>query len=326
MPSKRYSPGIYVLGGGTAVGKTEVARILAEQHDLALFSTDSMQVYRGMDIGTDKVTAPGAAPPEIGGIDLVDPDENFSVGRFLAHARDFWKATEASGRGLLIVGGSGLYIKALLEGLDSEAPDDSERAKWNERRRREGIPGLQKALEAVCPGALAGLADPDNPRRLIRALEMSGRAVSPEGGKAESEGGGKPVVVLCRPRPELRRRIEKRVDRMVSSGLLEEVASLRNRFPEWSLTARQAIGYAEALAVLDGALSRKAARERIIMRTARLAKKQMTWFRRQLTVDWLPAGENEPAEALAGRVWARFRAQGASAGRVPRGFLPKEAR
>lgn len=294
----------YFLIGATSTGKTAVAQFLAERYGCAVVSADSMLVYRGMDIGTAKPTLAERGAVPYFGLDFVDPCTPFSAGDWL---RAVMPAFEQPTRSPIVAGGTGLYIRALLQGLDAPAADPVARKRWEELLEAKGVPGLQQALEARAVGALARLADPLNPRRLIRALEhcdMDGAEGSTTRDRtlATPSGDGATIVGLRLPRPELRRRIRTRVEHMFNSGLADEVRHLRTRFPLWSKTASAAIGYAEAAAWMDGQMSREEAVERMVVRTSQLAKKQETWFRHQTRVAWVDIEPEEPVTTIAGRV------------------------
>ena len=309
----------WILAGATATGKTAVAQVLAEQLGCAILSADAMLVYRGMDIGTAK-----PAPAERGsvpyfGLDLVTPAEPFSTGAWIsAAARALAALPDASvcsgavsrfSPRLIVAGGTGLYIKALTSGFDSEASDPARRAHWQSLFEREGLDALQRALAERAPGALATLADPANPRRLVRALEhLDARGSLPENWHRSAPAA--PVLALRLPREQLHARIERRVVNMFKQGLADEVRALRQLYPFWSATALQAIGYAEACALLDGLLSERAAFEKIVIRTRQLAKRQETWFRHQAQTVWLDIDDNDPPAHIAQRVLDLWRQHG----------------
>ena len=287
----------WLLGGPTACGKTAVAHELARRHGLEILSADSMLVYAGMDIGTAKPSPAEREGIPYHGIDLVSPAEHCSAGVFLRAAARAAMEAAAHGRRLLVVGGTGLYFDLLLHGLDdgerSGTPPEV-RARWQRVFTEGGLAALHAEAERRSPGVLARMADPGNPRRVLRVLERldQGLAPLPErvGIHPDAEA---PFPVLGIPAPVLAHRIEKRINAMFDAGLLREVAALRERFPRWSDTAATAIGYAEAAAVLDGTLDEAAARERIAARTRQLAKRQRTWFRNRMNVVWVDG----PADA-----------------------------
>ena len=299
----------WVLAGATATGKSAAAQLLAEQLGCAVLSADAMLVYRGMDIGTAKPTAAERGAVPYFGLDLATPAETFSAGLWLADARRALQAATPSACGLIVAGGTGLYIKALTEGLDSAGSDPARRAHWQALFEREGLAALQRAVEALAPGALADVADPANPRRLIRALEhLEACGRLPQSWKTAAAPAA--ITALRLPRAQLHARIERRVRAMFRQGLPDEVRRLREIYPVWSATAAQAIGYAEVCALLDGTLPMRDTLEKIATRTRQLAKRQETWFRHQAAVHWIDIADDDPAERVAERVLASWRHHG----------------
>jgi tRNA dimethylallyltransferase len=297
----------YCLVGPTASGKTDVAHRLAQRDAAWILSADSMQVYRGLDIGTAKADPADRARFHYGGIDLVAPDVAFDLSAYLAHAAAFARACRAAGRRLMVVGGSGLYVRALLEGLAPRPPADPvQRPRWARLAAEEGVDALRRALHARDPAGLEALDDPHNPRRLVRALESAaaGAAAAP---RTWMPPACQPVLAgLARSRDARNSAIVTRVDAMYRKGLLDEARGLRERYGTLSRTARQAIGYAEAFACLDGRCSRDEAAARTAVRTRQLAKRQDTWFRRQANVQWVDADNGTEAAAEAIRaLWQR---------------------
>jgi len=289
----------FVLVGATATGKSAVAHHLARDRDLAILSADSMLVYQGMDVGTAKpgVRERGGIP--YFGIDLVCPERGFSTGDYLRSLRRARGRIEPYSGRLLAVGGTGLYVKALLEGFRKGPPaDDAWRAEADRALSEGGLEALRQLVGSKAPGVLARVADAQNPRRLIRAVELA------SAGELEPSWGARCRVVGLRRSPaDLRALIELRARRMFQEGLLDEARGLRQRAGGLSTSARQAIGYEEAFAVLDGRLSEHEAAKQIVLRTRRLAKRQMTWFRHQLDVSWIEVASGEPVAAVAGRVY-----------------------
>lgn len=304
------APTAWFLVGPTAAGKSAVAQHLAEREGLGILSADSMLVYRGMDIGTDKPSAEDRGRVRYWGLDLAGPDEPFSVGRYLEAARAAFHET-APGR-LIVAGGTGLYVKCLVEGLDAAPPADPEL-----RRRLSDldVAGLQEELRRRDPARLESLADPRNPRRLIRAIELAATAVQPA---RPASPPGPPMVGLRPQAAPWRAKIGERVRKMFDGGLLEEARLLRERHAALSGTARHAIGYAEALAVLDGTLTAGQAREQAVRRTWQLARRQMTWFRHQVRMEWIDHDFREPVARLAEKVWAAWRKHGPNPVVLPR--------
>ena len=319
----------FLLVGCTASGKTAVAHAIARETGALVLSADSMLVYRGMDVGTAKPTAAERAGVVLRGVDLADPDEPFSAGRWLESAREAAREAAEAGRDLVVAGGTGFYVSALLRGIDTREADPGRRAELEALLAREGTGALVARAESLSPGSTAAI-DAKNPRRLVRLVEIleshaetkshaesfshaenaesaeprSGEAGSPAGGAAErseAEGvGHAPLVGLDFPPDVLNARIERRARAMFEGGLLDEVRALCERFPGFERsTAGAGIGYAEALAALRGEISADEAVARTSLRTRRLAKKQRTWWRHQARVEWVrgPADEADVARA-----------------------------
>ncbi|MEI6645706.1 MAG: tRNA (adenosine(37)-N6)-dimethylallyltransferase MiaA [bacterium] len=317
----------YILAGATATGKTSTAQILAEQMGCGILSADAMLVYKGMDIGTAKPTVAERGHVLYTGIDLVSPSEPFSTGRWIESAADTLKLSVASGTpagpvppkaSLIVVGGTGLYIKALTDGMHSAVAHPDVRSKWQTVFEQSGINGLQIAIQQRAPEGLKFLTDLSNPRRLLRALEqLETQGTLPDQWK-KNDASKAPVVVLSLPREQLHRRIIQRVDQMFRDGFIEEVRALRNVYPTWSATAAKAIGYEEVCALLDNTLTQEAAREKMIIRTRQLAKRQETWFRHQTQAQWLTITEHDTPFAIAERVLYLWRHHGPTTIQIPR--------
>jgi tRNA dimethylallyltransferase len=285
-----------VLVGPTASGKSPLALEVARRlGDVELVSADSMQVYRGMDIGTAKATAAERSEIPHHLIDVAGPDEDFSVARFQALAADAVAAIEARGRRALVVGGTGLYVQAAVDGL--ALPGE-----WPEvRAGLEGRPAseLHRRLADADPLA-ASRIEPGNTRRLTRALEVtigSGRPFSSFGPGL----GAYPSTARFRlagvwlPRPVLGERIEARYRAQLDAGFLDEVRRLSAA--GMSRTARQALGYRELLDHLAGACPIAEAVDAAVRRTREFARRQRAWFRRDPRITWMAAPRN-PVELL----------------------------
>ncbi len=303
----------YFLVGPTATGKTAVAQYLAEQRQAEILSADSMLVYRGMDLGTAKPTPADRQRVRYWGIDVVDPVESFNVARFLGEARRCFESAAAGGRPVIVVGGTGLYIRALLTGLD-ELPDvqPGVRAKWQAVYESEGLAGLRSALDARSPEWIAALpvSDHANSRRLIRALELldMGCVIPPRSQAARMPA--MPITGLEISRDALVARIEARVREMYTAGLLEEVRSLLAGSWDPAGTAARAIGYAEASACIRGEVTEKEAMRLTVQRTRQLAKRQMTWFRHQAKVSWIHVEPSLSLDEISAKVAAEWDARG----------------
>jgi tRNA dimethylallyltransferase len=309
------------LVGPTAAGKTAVAIELARQLDAEIVSADSMQVYRGLDIGAAKPT-PGqqrAAPHHM--IDVLDPGEVCDAKWFAGRAAEIIAALHARGRTALVAGGSGLYVRALRFGL-FEGPGRDPALR--ERLENMSAEQLCAMLEAVDPVTAARI-DRRNKRRLVRALEVfaaSGQPIAvlqqqwPPMQPARGETlGSAPAFALDRDRADLHARIERRIDEQLAAGWVEETRRLLARGLERNPVAMQAAGYRELAAHLRGQLSLPAATALIKTRTRQLARRQLTWFRREPGLDWIEIGKDEsPAQTasrILGRLGAAARAEGA---------------
>ena len=319
---------VFMLAGATATGKTATAQLLAEHVGCGILSADAMLVYTGMDIGTAKPTPAERGNVPYAGIDLVTPAEPFSTGQWLKAAAEALHtvghvpasrhpAAAPADPSLIVVGGTGLYIKALTDGIQSTAVAPDIRLRWQTLYEQEGIDGLQAALRKRAPEALGALVDTSNPRRLLRALEhLEDNGALPDQWKKTAPSNAS-VVVLSLPREQLHRRIATRVDQMFRAGFLEEVRLLRTLYPTWSATAKKAIGYEEACAILDNALTLDAAREKIIIRTRQLAKRQETWLRHQTQAHWLMLTEQDTPQVIAERVFTLWRNHGPTTIHIP---------
>lgn len=282
--------------GPTASGKSAVAQFIAEREGQLIVSADSMNIYRGMDIGTAKPSLDDRAKADYAGFDLAEPTEKFNVSAYLNSVRPSFD----SDREIIVAGGTGLYVKCLTEGFDDVPPENSEL-----RNELEALDfqALEKRAKNEAADLYENLTEDDkqNPRRLIRILEKDGSTI----GKWNSKPKPK-IVGLHVDREVLLKRIEKRVDEMYAAGLLEEAEKLLAL--ELSQTARQAIGYAEAFAVLQNEMTLAEAKEKTVIRTRQLAKRQMTWFRNQLNIEWINTADFQTMENLAeavSRVWKK---------------------
>jgi tRNA dimethylallyltransferase len=289
-------PPLLVIAGATATGKTglsiAVARTLREEGLPAeIISADSRQVYRGLDIGTAKVPPSERADIPHHGLDLVDPDQPFSVADYVRHARGAL-ARIAGRRGVaILVGGTGLYLRAVARGLDTEAlpADPDVRARVEAALEADGLEAAANRLRALAP-RLASRIDLANPRRVARALEIAElRGDAPPPPPLGYDG---PVTWLgLRLAPPVHREwIGRRARDQFAAGLIEEARALRERYDP-GLPPFSAIGYREAWAVLDGTLSREQAIELDARRNEQFAKRQATWFRSEPGITWLDAAD-----------------------------------
>ncbi len=281
--------------GPTASGKSALALETARRlGDVELVSADSMQVYRGMDVGTAKASAPERAEVPHHLLDVAEPEEDYSVARFQADVRQVIAGVEARGRRALVVGGTGLYVQAVVDGL--ALPGE-----WPELKAEleaEPVGDLHRRLVEVDPLA-ASRIEPGNGRRLVRALEVtlgSGRPFSSFGpGLAAYPPTTRfRLAGVWLPKPVLAERIAARYGAQLENGFLDEVRRLQAHM---SRTARQALGYRELLAHLAGDCTLDEAVASAISRTRQFARRQRAWFRRDPRITWLGAREN-PVDLL----------------------------
>ncbi len=286
---------LLVLVGPTASGKSSAAIPVARALDAEVISLDSMLLYRGMDIGTDKPRETGGVPHHL--VDLLDPSERFDVRRYIDLAETAIGEIRARGRRVLVVGGTGLYLMALLKGV-FEGP----RCNATLRARLADLesPELHRRLAAVDPET-AGALHPNDRRRITRALEVfeaTGRSLREQ--QTQFEGPDRHAAAIAGirwPRAQLAQRIRQRVAAMFDAGLVDEVRRL-----DLGPTASQAVGYKEVLGALRGEYDLAEARRLVERNTLRLARRQETWFKR-FPVRWIDGA----AEGVVGRLVAAFR-------------------
>ncbi len=300
-------PDVLVICGPTASGKTALAVALAQRFGGEVVSADSMQVYRRMDIGTAKPT-----PAEMGGvphhmIDVADPEENYSVARYVREAVPVVDDILARGKLPIVAGGTGLYIDNLIAGREFAPfePDSGLRAQLQQRAKTEGLPALLQQLRQVDPEA-AGRLHPNDEKRIIRALEVwlsTGRTITQH--NADTRGLPDRYAPLTiglnfELRPHLWARIDRRVDEMMARGLEGEVRRLLDDGVPPGCTAMQAIGYKEIAAAIAQGLPAAQGAEEVKLRSRQYAKRQLTWFRRNPGVHWFLWKEKPNfSEALA---------------------------
>ena len=287
--------------GPTASGKSAVATDVAVQlGDVELVSIDSMQVYRGMDIGTAKPTAEERARVRHHLLDLVDPDESFTVAEFQRAYRGALAEIAAGGRRAILVGGTGLYHRAVIDDLDLPGEWPEIRAALLAEVDDVGPEALHRRLAEVDPAAATKM-EPTNARRIVRALEVcegSGRRFSSFGPGIDAYPPSEVAQIGLRwDRAVLADRIEERVRRMVTVGLVDEVEGIAAG-PGFSPTAAQALGYKEILAHLRGECSLDEAVGQVIVRTRQFAVRQLRWFGRDPRVEWIDV-EHDPVAEVA---------------------------
>ncbi|MBN1542192.1 tRNA (adenosine(37)-N6)-dimethylallyltransferase MiaA, partial [candidate division KSB1 bacterium] len=292
-----------LLVGATAVGKTELSLELAERLNAEIVSADSRQVYRQLDIGTAKPTAADRARAVHHFIDIRDPDQDYSAGEYGREARRCLANLLRRGKCPLVVGGSGFYLRALVDGLFapriSSAPV---KEKWQRFCRRYGVNTAHRRLAQVDPDS-ADRLHPNDMQRVVRALEvyeLSGIPISRYRSGEEQRADFTPVWVgLWRQRDALYRRIDERTDRMIVNGLVEEVMRLQADGYGVDLNALRTVGYREVFALLRGELNSVQMVEEIKKNTRHYAKRQMTWFRRDARIHWIDLETLTPPQAVA---------------------------
>ena len=292
------------------MGKTGVGAALATRLGAEVIALDSMTLYRGMDVGTAKPTLAerGGVPHHL--IDVLDPWEAASVADYRTWALRVVEGLEASGRRALFVGGTALYLKALLRGLfEGPGAEPALRASLEEEADRLGDPVLHDRLARLDPMTAKRL-HPNDRRRVVRALEVietTGRPLSEL--QAEHDLPAPSTVrvfALGRPRAELMTRIDARVEAMFAEGLVDEVRSLRENDPPLGPVAAQGVGYREVIDLLEGRSTLAEAIERTRARTRQFAKRQATWFRGLVEVQPWPVGSDESNRAIADRLAGRI--------------------
>ncbi|HET7521567.1 MAG TPA: tRNA (adenosine(37)-N6)-dimethylallyltransferase MiaA [Candidatus Limnocylindria bacterium] len=297
------APPIAAIVGATAAGKSELAMALASRLPIEILAADSRQVYRGMDIGTAKPTAAERAAVPHHLLDMADPDATFTLADWLATARELVPAIWSRGHLPLLVGGTGLYVSALVDGyrLAAQPPSPTLRAELAAEVEQVGIGPLAGRLRALDP-ATAARIDTHNPRRVMRALErVLGAGGSLAAPAAEPWPGKLALIGIDRPRDVLAARIAARAEAMFAGGLLDEAARLRDAGHGKELPPLTGHGYREAYHVLAGEWTVERAVAETARRSRQYAKRQLTWFRRDRRIAWLPAGDG-PAAALAAPV------------------------
>lgn len=303
-------PRVLVIVGPTGVGKTEVSCLVAREIGGEIVSADSRQMYRGLDVGTDKPDKAvlKKAPHHL--LDILDPSERFDAARFSAMARDCFVDIGARGKVPMLVGGSGLYVKAALFGIfPSPSKDENLRARLD-TQEDENPGSLHERLRRVDPDRAAQLRPADR-HRIVRALEffeLTGVRMSEALEKWVADGWPHLAVGLTRPRRELYRRIDLRVTQMFERGLLKEVRSLLDRGVPADSPGLDSIGYEEALTHLAGELSRDEMIALIQRNSRRYAKRQLTWFRRMPLSGWISLDDAPRAASKVVALWRHARA------------------
>ena len=302
---------LLVIVGPTGSGKSSIAVDLARELSrkgitAEIVSADAMQLYRGMDVGTAKITREEASGVPHHLLDVWEPTDEASVQDYQERARTVIR--ECFDRGVLpiLVGGSGLYVSSVIFQFDFPGTDDDIRARLEAELERDGVASLAQRLVEVDPDAAEGI-DLNNPRRVVRALEVweiTGELPT-IGLQARGELWHQPTLTVGVewPRDELVERIDSRVSQMWNRGLVDEVRALHDA-GELGKTAGQAIGYREVVDFLNGDITEAEAKEAVAQHTRRYARKQMSWFRRDSSIHWVDPTEGDPVAMMVQAVIA----------------------
>ncbi len=287
--------------GPTATGKSDVGIWLARQLGGEVVNADAMQLYRGMDIGTAKLTPAQREGVPHHQLDVLDVTETASVAAYQRHARHTVECLLAAGRVPVIVGGSGLYVQALLDELEFPGTDPAVRARFEAELATHGAPVLHARLAELDPSAASAIL-PGNERRIVRALEvieLTGRPFSASLPKPGPPRYDTLLIGLDREVAELDERVDRRVELMFRDGLVEEVRALLDLGLREGRTAGRALGYQQVLAELDGSADFTAAARETARGTRRFVRRQRSWFRRDRRINWLDAARPDLLAAVA---------------------------
>ncbi len=301
-----------VILGPTAAGKTAVAVEAAGRMNGEILSCDSMQIYRGMDIGTAKPSPEELARAPHHLIDTADPEEKYDVARFLRDAEDALERIRSNGKKAMVVGGTPMYLKAFLFGIfDGPPADPAIRERLRAEADKVGTEKLWERMKGIDPEAGQRI-HPNDLRRIVRALEVYEKAGVPitalqKEWEEENPRRQAALVGLSRPRDVLYRRIDDRVDAMFAAGLVEEVERLKGRLGP---TASRALGYREVLEHLDGKKTLEDTVTAVKNNTHNFVRKQMTWYRSLEDVNWIDIADGEPVGKTGEKVMAVARQRG----------------
>ena len=303
MDSLRPISEAILLAGPTAVGKSAVALLLAERVKGEIISVDSMQVYRGLEIGTAKPDAADRARVPHHLLDVAELSESFDAAKFAAQAHQVVIEIRSRGRTPVLCGGTGLYFRAYLDGLgDAPAADAALRSQLEQTP----VEILLEELKSRDPAAYEKI-DRKNPRRVVRAVEIiriTGKPVSAQRAEwsAQPSASARHFFCLNRPTDDLRERIDRRVDEMFQKGLVEETRGLLDKGLAKNKTAMQALGYRQVVEHLRGERSLPETIELVKTKTRHFARRQLTWFRKQPGIQWVEVAGDESAQSVADRI------------------------
>jgi len=296
-----------VIVGPTASGKTALSLLLARRLKAEIISADSRQIYRHLTIGTAKPSEAERREITHHFVDILDPRREYNAGEFGTGSRMVWEDIQKRGKTVIVVGGSGLYVKALVDGFFGGPGKDPEiRDRLEHELEQVGIDGLLKKLAAVDPSSSKNMSAEPKARRIMRALEVyysTGKPLSVH--LSEQEHRSLTDFIMVAPlweRLSLYKHIDDRVGAMMKSGLLDEVRWLKSEGYPSSLNALNTVGYRELFEHLDGKTTLEEAVDLIKMNSRRFAKRQMTWFRRDERVHWIPVRSEVDIEKMAEKV------------------------
>jgi tRNA dimethylallyltransferase len=281
--------------GPTATGKSDLGVALAATLDGEVVNADAMQLYRGMDVGTAKLTPPERAGVPHHLLDVLDVTETAAVAAYQREARAVVEGLLARGRTPVLVGGAGLYVHAVVDELDFPGTDADLRAELEAELAERGPVALHARLAEVDPAAAEAVL-PTNGRRIVRALEVIALTGKPFPARLPTRGVPRYDAVLLgvdRPTPDLDERVARRVARMFAAGLVDETRALLERGLREGRTASRALGYQQVLAALDGDGDLAAAAIETVRATRRFVRRQRSWFRRDRRIHWLDASRDD---------------------------------
>jgi tRNA dimethylallyltransferase len=303
---------LWILTGPTASGKTRIGFSVAQKIEGEIISADSMLIYRGMDIGTAKPSSSMRERISHHLIDIVNPWESYSVGRYVKDAEGVISNLDVRKQNFVIVGGSPLYIKSIIDGIFNGPEAD-----WNLREElkklaiEKGKSFVYDILQRIDP-ATAQKLHPNDLRRIIRAIEVYKKTRKQISLLHGQHRRGKrrhnfKIICIARGKEDRHRRIDDRVETMFKKGLVDEVRSLLNNSHSLSRQARQALGYKEVIRHLEGKCTLNEAKEIIKLNTRRFSKRQMTWFRSFPNVCWLEAQEDQGVKVISEKIILEFK-------------------
>jgi tRNA dimethylallyltransferase len=311
LDTRHSSRNVLVLVGPTASGKTQLSLLLAQHLNGEIISADSRQIYKYLDIGTAKPTIEERNKIKHYFLDELTPDEDFNAGEYGKRGRMVIDEIFRAGKQPIVVGGSGLYIQSLIDGLfEGPARDEETRKRLHARLQAEGAETLLNELHRVDPVSAAKML-PSNTRRIVRALEvyyLTGVPLSEHQKQQPIQRTFQPVFVGIEwDRKKLYERINRRAEKMIEAGLIDEVRSLQRMGYSSSLNSLQTVGYQEVFQYLEGKIDYETMLERFAQNSRRFAKRQLTWFRRDRRIRWFHVEDESEFSTIAENIVNYFR-------------------